>query len=393
MKRLFALVLFLATSPAWAGADVNAIFIDTVKQIVDNSAGWTTLFVKAGWALLAGFIFCQAAWFCLMSVLEDGGVMGFVHRLVGKSFLWGVAILLVGSYGVGGSEFSVPHFLIKLKDWLLDSLSLGAEPLWAGLDGLFGVATTIYDSMLASIQKATGVTGLLDIFSNAFTISTGMALSAVSLLMLLIAGMVIAGIYVVSQIELGAALMLGPLLIPFMLFSRTQGMFQGWIEFCLKAVLTAFLAPAIIQMMMPALQGMASMVGSQMVDGNVGNVFSLCSGLILLSAIVCFVCIRIPGIAHGVMSGHGGVGGMAIPLPSANIRPSMPGSRGGSSGGGGPRAGTKSGPSAPKTSRSSSASPRPQNPRPAAPSPSSRPTSTAPISPTQSQRLPPRKDY
>lgn len=149
-------------------------------------------------------------------------------------------------------------------------------------------------------------------------------LKSLAIIFLITAGCIAMGHILISQILVHIALIVAPLLIPFMIWEAASFMFDGWLKFFIKALFHKIIGVIILASMAQGImEGVKAVNGIQATQTGVGQLGELAMYTVTNSAIMVALSIltvmlagQIPNIADGLLAGMSRSG--------LNLNPRMP---------------------------------------------------------------------
>jgi hypothetical protein len=105
-----------------------------------------------------------------------------------------------------------------------------------------------------------------------------------------------------SQALFGIGMSLGPILVPWLIWQRTEFLFDGWLKFMIIAAMTKLVAALMISMVTGSVAVDSSPLGLAKVDMAVAYMIAI------VAAIGAFMMWQVQGIAQALISGGAGVG-------------------------------------------------------------------------------------
>lgn len=295
--------------------------VDTISgALAAHNAALGATLIPAGKRLVAGLGVTVFTWRALKLVLGEGGPQPVIAEIFNMTIIVGFLTWFLNEWGY---VFQVT--LVGGFDWItvqvLGSNSAISAGIAAGMSALLRSAQHLWETSPPMV-------GSLTEFASNFPAWLAANLFRLATMLILIAAAVIyAGYALVSQILVGIALLIGPVLVPWMLVDSLSFVYQGWLRFliiaCFYRVSGALLVSYTIHLM-PALEQVATLS-----DSSVTVDVAASAALLLVAGVMIFLVIQTPVIANGLVSGH----------VSANFslpRVSLPGGGGGQGGGGKP---------------------------------------------------------
>lgn len=113
----------------------------------------------------------------------------------------------------------------------------------------------------------------------------------------------------VAEISMGAAVILGPILVPWLIWPRMEFLFDGWLRFMITATLAKIVAALVVAINTTIIVGISTLTDQLAVPNNQSLVdINLMAAVMiaLVAALGTFVIWQVPSIAQALVSGGAG---------------------------------------------------------------------------------------
>lgn len=297
-------------------ADTAGIFMATLNQLfttLDSSMG---KFEGDGRVLAGLLLVIVIAWDGIIGVLAGSGANEFLSKLIKHTITAGfVAAMLSGV---------LVEPINKSFDAMADKIGGGKTSIGGAVSSIQKTAVTIWSGK----PKAASPTdekiladGMVASWWNNLTGGglTQMALefimSALIVIVILISGAIFIAQFLITQILLKLALIIMPVMVPWMIFNKTEFLFDGWLRFFLTAGMQKVVGAFFFSITLAMLEGAATIAAASQSPAGALGTYTL---VLILCVVVAWLMLQIPQIAAGLISGHGGHGGGML----SNISPS-----------------------------------------------------------------------
>lgn len=113
-----------------------------------------------------------------------------------------------------------------------------------------------------------------------------------------------------AEVLFAIAMILGPILVPWIVWEKTEWLFNGWLKFALVACFTKIIAALMVGIVATLLKSLTTL--SILMQSNASYLDSAVTGYVasfmvaVTAAVAAFLMWQVPGIAQGILSGGGG---------------------------------------------------------------------------------------
>jgi type IV secretion system protein TrbL len=132
----------------------------------------------------------------------------------------------------------------------------------------------------------------------------GLCFKLLTALIFLACGAFAAGVFLVAKLSVAIAVGLGPLLFVWGIWQPTAFLFNGWLKFLITAAMQKVIVVLIAGFIGSALTELTSL--SQLLNNSTADIIAY-SAMLLFSVLCAMLMWKSPGIATGLLSGHGGL--------------------------------------------------------------------------------------
>jgi type IV secretory pathway VirB6-like protein len=273
--------------------------------------------VPLGQRLAAALLLLTISLFVLRVLLDgEGGFVPMIGRLVHLMLIFGVVMMILSGYAGAGQyrEFGLPNLLQKTITSVNTALVGGdGSAIWDGVNQLLGAAFQVYKFISTTVSKYASVSKVFDLI----TLSPSLAIVAIAMLFLFGAAATLVGVAAVSTLLFGIGAALGPIFIPWLIFSPMAFLFHGWLKFMITATLMAIVGPVMVKLVSAGLTKIVALAAAAGQAGDASTSFVAASALLMLCALIAFLMAQVPSIAASLLHGGAGAGAPTVPLAQA----------------------------------------------------------------------------
>ena len=295
---------------ATVGYDIQSAYnsiLTAVGNVTDKMAG---IFRTEGNDIASALLLVVMSWYVLMWLLTGDGIQSFV-----------MSIAALFKY----------FFVIAL----LGGLTTGAvDAVGDGLSNLMNTISLIWQKVPSKPYPA--ITGLvdalvriIDLFNAYLGSIISFFLRLIASVLLFLAGASFIGILLFAKFQMALAYMVAPLMVPWLIWERTEWLFDSWLKFGLVAcfaTIVANLMVAVAGAMFAAIRDAAAFINntstSTMAATGTQTLDIMVAGTVcVVSAATLYLISKAPQMASDLISGSGrgmvsatgkGVGGSIV---------------------------------------------------------------------------------
>lgn len=310
--------------------DVSGTISKIYTSIVNLAQAKAGVLITDGQDLALVLLLISLSWTVLQWLLSSDGVQALVEAFGTMARYAIVAMMLLGWLGlVGGTlQANVNDIAQKVAD--THSINQSVDLMFKAATRMF--STQIADRMAgctevtvdtpdpaggASTGQHTelqcpkaGSASWLDILVNFPIVIFAFLFKLIALVFLLLLMAAFLTVIFMAEVMFGIALTLGPILVPWLIWQRTEWLFDGWLRFTLSACFTkivAFFMVGFVTFAIVEAKNAADAIASTVGGADFLAVDEMAALLIALcAAIGAFMMWQVPGIAQGLLSGSGG---------------------------------------------------------------------------------------
>lgn len=308
--------------------DLGTVISGIYTGIIATLNARTGVLITDGQDLAAVLLFITVSWAVVMWLLSGDGSQALMDSFSALTRFGIVSVMLVGWLGTVGGFLQGNVNDISGKVAGTSSISQSVDLMVKAASKLFASADAAKKEVCKEVEVADPATGTI---SNSFQcgnvsargaevtfmdilIHFPMVLLALLLKFLALGFMMLmlaAYITVVFMAEVlfGIGMALGPILVPWLIWQRTEWLFDGWLRFTLAACFTKIVAAlmvAVVSSIIVAARTLSDEVnvssGLELLAVDEMAAFLMCA----CAAVGTFMMWQVTGIAQGLLSGSGG---------------------------------------------------------------------------------------
>ena len=305
--------------------DLGATFSTMYSGIVSTLSSRTGVLIGDGQDIAGVLLLITVGWAIVLWILSGDGAQALVDSFGSVTRYFIVTILLTGWLGtVGGFLQSNVNDISKRvsgTNSISESVNLmvkAAEKLFARAPetctnietGDASGSGTTYAEVLCSTKDTRGAdVGFTDwlIMLPAVVFTLLLKIAAAVFMVLMLAAYIT--VVFMAEVLFGISLTLGPILVPWLIWRRTEWLFDGWLRFSLAACFTKIVAALMVAVVTSVIVGAKTLSESIKVSNGMELIavdemaaFLMC----VVAAVGAFMMWQVPGIAQGLLSGSGG---------------------------------------------------------------------------------------
>jgi hypothetical protein len=308
--------------------DAGAAITRMYSAIVAHSQSTSSVLISDGQDLSAVLLLIALGWICVLWILSGDGVTALMDSFGAIARFSVVTLLLAGWLGVVGGFFQA-----NIND--LSQKVSGANSVSGSINLMLNAGRRLFVAAEYSARAnkckeievsdpASGVNQksvecetqnaqptLLDMLVGLPMILMTWLFKLLAVLFLILAIAAFMLVIFMAEILFGLALTLGPILVPWLIWQRTEWLFDGWLKFTIAACLTKVVAFFMVGIT-AGIVAVTSQTADQLGVGATGmEMLALDEMAAFLICVTCavttFMMWQVPGIAQGLISGGGGV--------------------------------------------------------------------------------------
>lgn len=289
--------------------DNATLFMTTLNQLFTGLDASMNKFTDDGRTLAAILLVIVIAWDGIIGMLAGSGANEFLSKLIKHAITAGfVAAMLSGV---------LVEPINKSFDAMADKIGGGKTSIGGAVASIQKTVVTIWNGKQASEAGANTGAGqqIKDQVAGWWNTLTGGGLTQMALefimtalivVVILICGAIFIAQFIITQILLKLALIIMPVMVPWMIFSKTEFLSDGWIRFFLTAGMQKVVGAFFFSMTLALLEGATQIAATAEGAAGALGAYTL---VLILSIVVAFLMLQTAQISAGLISGHGGHGG------------------------------------------------------------------------------------
>jgi type IV secretory pathway VirB6-like protein len=298
--------------------------LDAIGAVLDGfisgASGSVGALNDTGKILLGSITTLILVWNTLKILIEGGGARKMLAQAIHIGMMFSFAFFLIDKLP------DVTKYCVESVDAVGKAVAptsfnasggeqSGSQIAMAAIAPMLDAAISVQQSESPKVQKkpeeSVGLVALFTAVNGFFTGFNNYLLSIVlkvlTIGILVIAGLIAFGHFMVSQILIYLAIIIAPILIPFLVWEAASFIFDGWLKFFIKALFHKLIGLIILTIMSLGVSGALAKIGGQAGITSFGEAeaFRL-TGMIALMAIAVatvYLANQIPTIADGLLSG------------------------------------------------------------------------------------------
>lgn len=289
--------------------DNATLFMTTLNQLFASLDASMTQFTDDGRTLAAILLVIVISWDGIISMVAGSGINELLSKLIKHAITAGMVMAILSGVLVDPIN--------KSFDAMAEKIGGGKTSIGGAVASIQKTVVTIWNGKQASEAGANErfgqqikdqVTGWWNTLTSGGL--TQMALefimTALIVVVILICGAIFIAQFIITQILLKLALIIMPVMVPWVIFSRTEFLFDGWLRFFLSAGMQKVVGAFFFSITLNLLEGATQIAATAEGAAGALGAYTL---VLILSGVVAYLMLQIPQIAAGLISGHGGQGG------------------------------------------------------------------------------------
>ena len=227
---------------ATVGYDIQSAYnsiLTAVGNVTDKMAG---IFRTEGDDIASALLLVVMSWYVLMWLLTGDGIQSFVMSIAAL-FKYFFVIALLGGLTTGAVDAVTGELVKKMAS--LNTTTGGI--VGDGLSNLMNTISLIWQKVPSKPYPA--ITGLvdalvriIDLFNAYLGSIISFFLRLIASVLLFLAGASFIGILLFAKFQMALAYMVAPLMVPWLIWERTEWLFDSWLKFGLVACFATIVA-------------------------------------------------------------------------------------------------------------------------------------------------------
>ena len=312
---------------ALLGYDPQTVFNDLLLSADKLVNSYGTKLVSEGLGIASALLLVTVAWSVLTWLITGDGIEAMVDSIgaIARYFFivfilssWGGGSALIDSY-VGGI-----NSLLDAKATISESVTsvmksidyVLMEPPKKKCEG--AVCSVL---PIVVVETATAIVTMAEKIASLPIIIATYILKILASLCLGLMLVAFIGVLILAKVHFAAAFIIGPILVPWLIWKRSEWLFDGWLRFGLIACMTNIVAMLMLTFMsvfITTAQTLAKALNTSAAGplGTAGLDYIVAGLIMIVGAIGAYIMWQVPSIAQGLLSGSGGgsVGGLGRKL-------------------------------------------------------------------------------
>jgi type IV secretory pathway VirB6-like protein len=311
--------------------DVSGNVASMYEAILAHAQSKSNVLITDGQDLAMVLLLITLSWAVLMWILSSDGAQALVEAFGALARYAVVTVMLTGWLGLVGGSLQANVIDIAQKVAGTSTIRDSVDLMFRSAERMFADKSADRLSTCKEIESpdpnaaggvsrdtvCEGQTGrgsavtFMDVLFNLPLVLAAMLfkLGALIFMTMFLAAFLL--VIFMQEILFGIALALGPILVPWLIWQRTEWLFDGWLRFTLAACFTKIVAFIMIGFVTGVIK--AAKVASEAINVESASdmlaVDELAALLMMLCAAVgAFMMWQVPSIAGGLLSGSGGAG-------------------------------------------------------------------------------------
>lgn len=308
--------------------EVGSVVSSMYNEAVTYAGSKSTVLISDGQDLAGVLILIVVSWAVLQWILTGDGVDALMDSF--NSFArYFLVVVMLGSWGVIVGGFGQSLFTD------LASKISGGSTIASASNTMVGAARNLFmdrkakppcigDNSGAGDPEASLVNGscievgrgaeptVFDMLFNLPMVIVTLLLQLVGVVLLIIMMAAFLLMVFMSEAMFALALTFGPILVPWLIWKRTEWLFDGWLKFLISAIFVKLIAFWMVGFTAGIIKAVRTFANNVPVDSAVEylGVNELAAFMIAVAAALgAFLMWQVPGLAQGLISGSAGVSG------------------------------------------------------------------------------------
>ena len=279
---------------------MDASALQTVLNgVIDSAATKSSVLVDMGKSLLSSLLFLMITWQGVKGIIEGSSFLEHLGSFIGLIFTWGIAMFFLLQY---------PFLMNNLNsgfEAIISAITGSNEGVYSGIKLFFDMASNIFGAigkLVADLTWSETITKFPGILS-------ALIFNTVTAAIILIAGLIYFIVYATSMVMFSIGVILGPVLIPWIIWEPTKDYFNTWLHYLVAAGMLKVVAAVLALLCGSAITSANQIVteaikpGSGILDGNAAAmVASLTAAAI--AALVAWLMLQAQSITSALLPGR-----------------------------------------------------------------------------------------
>ena len=308
---------------ALLGYNPQTVFNDLLLSADQLVSSFGAKLVPEGMGIASALLLITIAWSVLTWLITGDGIEAMVDS-IGAVARYFFVVFILSSWGGGSalidSYVSGINSLLDAKTTISESVTsvmksidfVLMEPPKKKCEG--AVCSVL---PIAVVETATAIVTMAEKIASLPTIIVTYMLKLLAALCLGLMLVAFIGVLILAKVHFAAAFIIGPILVPWLIWKRSEWLFDGWLKFGLIACMTNIVAMLMLTFMsvfITTAQTLAKALNTSSAGplGTAGLDYIVAGLIMIVGAIGAYIMWQVPSIAQGLLSGSGGgsVGGL-----------------------------------------------------------------------------------
>lgn len=309
------------------GYNPQTVFNDLLLSADQLVSSFGAKLVSEGMGIASALLLITIAWSVLTWLITGDGIEAMVDS-IGAVARYFFVVFILSSWGGGSalidSYVSGINSLLDAKTTISESVTsvmksidfVLMEPPKKKCEG--AVCSVL---PIAVVETATAIVTMAEKIASLPTIIVTYMLKLLAALCLGLMLVAFIGVLILAKVHFAAAFIIGPILVPWLIWKRSEWLFDGWLKFGLIACMTNIVAMLMLTFMsvfITTAQTLAKALNTSSAGplGTAGLDYIVAGLIMIVGAIGAYIMWQVPSIAQGLLSGSGGgsVGGLGRKL-------------------------------------------------------------------------------
>ena len=314
----------------------GAFLSSMMNSMTQSLHGMGTVLLDDGYEIAAALLVVSTTWILIKWMLSSNGSQALGEFVGVMSRYAFVTVLLTGWVGWLGGYFEagandIANRLNSAGVGAVSNLATNDTVLESSISTIMTTAGRLLvseretencyvdnDSVASDMGTAApkpsscgkkGSMGWADIFSLPgsvlqIVITWLLRLLAVAFLGLMMAALVT--VLILAQAMFGISLIVGPIMVPWLIWERTEFLFDGWLRFTIAGFLTKIIAAIMVAMIFSIVFALRTL-GDSVINASTVDLISIdevvAFAICVISAVGAFLMWQVPSLASSLMSG------------------------------------------------------------------------------------------
>lgn len=308
---------------ALLGYDPQTVFNDLLLSADKLVNSYGTKLVSEGMGIASSLLLITVGWSIVTWLITGDGIEALVDS-IGSIARYFIVVFILSSWG-GGSAL-IDSYVSGING-LLDAKATISESVTSVMKSIDyvlmeppkkkceGAVCSVLP--IAVVETATAIVSMAEKIASLPAVIVTYLMKILSSFLLGLMLVAFLGVLILAKVHFAAAFIIGPILVPFLVWKRSEWLFDGWLKFGLIACMTNIVAMLMLTFMsvfITTVQTLAKALNASAAGplGTAGLDYIVAGLIMIVSGIGAYIMWQVPSIAQGLLSGSGGgsVGGL-----------------------------------------------------------------------------------